>query len=148
MPEFQRIALDRIIANPDQPRKKFDPDELAFIDAHPIVLDHQPLYGASAGASYKLQAFTFVFDGIYSSGLRGGFADLVQLPTVVQLNAGVQRDFKVAGVGTISDRLTVLNLLDRVNLIRPSEGIGIFQSAYGPRFTVLDMLSFSWGKDR
>jgi hypothetical protein len=126
----------------------FDPDELAFIDAHPIVLDHQPLYGASAGASYRLQAFTFVFDGIYSSGLRGGFADLVQLPTVVQLNAGVQRDFKIAGVGTISDRLTVLNLLDRVNLIRPSEGIGIFQSAYGPRFTVLNMLSFSWGKDR
>ena len=36
------------------------------------------------------------------------------------------------------DRLTVLNLLDRVNLIRPAEGIGIFQSAYGPRFTVLD----------
>jgi outer membrane cobalamin receptor len=126
----------------------FDPDELAFINAHPIVLDHQPLYGASAGASYKWQAFTFVFDGIYSSGLRGGFADLEQLPTVVQLNAGIQRDFKIPGVGTISNRLTVLNLLDRVNLIRPSEGIGIFQSSYGPRFTVLDMLSFSWGNDR
>ena len=126
----------------------FDPDELAFINAHPIVLDHQPLYGASAGASYKWQAFTFVFDGIYSSGLRGGFADLEQLPTVVQLNAGIQRDFKIPGVGTISNRLTVLNLLDRVNLIRPSEGIGIFQSSYGPRFTVQDMLSFSWGKDR
>jgi hypothetical protein len=126
----------------------FDPDELAFINAHPIVLDHQPLYGASAGVSYKWQAFTFVFDGIYSSGLRGGFADLEQLPTVVQLNAGIQRDFKLAGVGTISDRLTALNLLDRVNLIRPSEGIGIFQSSYGPRLTVLDMLSFSWGKDR
>jgi hypothetical protein len=64
------------------------------------------------------------------------------------LNAGIQRDFKIPGVGTISDRLTVLNLLDRVNLIRPSEGIGIFQSSYGPRFTVLNMLSFSWGKDR
>jgi len=42
----------------------------------------------------------------------------------------------------------VLNFLDRVNLIRPSEGIGIFQSSYGPRFTILDVLSFSWGKDR
>jgi hypothetical protein len=27
-----------------------------------------------------------------------------------------------------------------VNLIRPAEGIGIFQSAYGPRFTVLDQI--------
>ena len=122
----------------------FDPDELAFISAHPIVLDHQPLYGASAGASYKVQLFTFILDGIYSSGLRGGFADLEQLPTVVQLNAGVQRDFHIPGVGTVSDRLTVLNLLDRVNLIRPSEGIGIFQSSYGPRFTVLNTLSFSF----
>jgi hypothetical protein len=126
----------------------FDPDELAFINAHPIVLDHQPLYGGSAGASYKIQGFTLLFDGIYSSGLRGDFADTLRLPTVVQLNAGVQRDFKIQGVGTISDRLTVLNFLDRVNLIRPSEGIGIFQSSYGPRFTILDVLSFSWGKDR
>jgi TonB dependent receptor/Carboxypeptidase regulatory-like domain/TonB-dependent Receptor Plug Domain len=126
----------------------FDPDELAFINAHSIVLDHQPLYGAAAGASYRWHDFTFVFDGIYSSGLRGGFADLEQLPTVLQLNAGVQRDFRIPGVGTVSDRLTVLNLLDRVNLIRPSEGIGIFQSSYGPRFTVLNTLSFSFGKDR
>jgi len=31
----------------------------------------------------------------------------------------------------VVDRVTILNLFDRVNLIRPSEGIGIFQSAYG-----------------
>jgi hypothetical protein len=126
----------------------FDPDELAFINAHPIVLDHQPLYGASAGASYRWHDFTFVFDGIYSSGLRAGFADLEQLPTVVQMNAGAQRDFRIPGVGTVSDRLSVLNLLDRVNLIRPSEGIGIFQSSYGPRFTILNTVSFAFGKDR
>jgi hypothetical protein len=126
----------------------FDPDELQYIDTHSIVLDHQPLYGAAAGASYRLHDWTFVFDGIYSSGLVGGFADLDHLPTVVQLNAGVQRDFRIPGIGTVSDRLTVLNLLDRVNLIRPSEGIGIFQSSYGPRFTVLNTLSFSFGKDR
>jgi hypothetical protein len=113
----------------------FDPIELAYIDSHDIVLDHQPLYGASAGASYKWQRFTFILDGIYSSGLRAGFADLEPLPTVVQINAGVQADFRVPGVGRVTDRLTVLHLFDRVNLIRPAEGIGIFQSAYGPRFT-------------
>jgi hypothetical protein len=73
--------------------------------------------------------------------LRAGFADLEKLPTVFQVNAGVQFAFRVPGVGEVIDRLTVLNLLDRVNLIRPSEGIGIFQSAYGPRFTLLNTLT-------
>jgi hypothetical protein len=119
----------------------FDPDELAYIDSHYIVLDHQPLYGASAGAGYKWQPLTFSLDAIYSSGLRAGFADLEPLPTVVQINAGVLGEFKVPVVGKVTDRLTVLNALDRVNLIRPAEGIGIFQSAYGPRFTVLNTVT-------
>jgi hypothetical protein len=119
----------------------FDPDELAFINAHSIVLDHQPMYGASAGGSYKLNPFTFLLDGIYSSGLRGGYADLEKLPIVVQFNAGIQGDFKLPLIGHLADRLTALNILDRVNLIRPAEGIGIFQSAYGPRFTLLDTVS-------
>jgi outer membrane receptor protein involved in Fe transport len=116
----------------------FPPDELAFIDGHHIVLDHQPLLGASAGATYKWEPLTFSLDMIYSGGLRAGFADLQQLPTVVQINAAAQIAFHVPGVGEVTDRLTVLNVLDRVNLIRPAEGIGIFQSAYGPRLTVLN----------
>ena len=119
----------------------FPADELAFIDGHHIVLDHQPLYGASAGATYKWEPLTFSLDAIYSSGLRAGFADLERLPTVVQINAGVQVAFRVPGVGEVIDRLTVLNVLDRVNLIRPAEGIGIFQSAFGPRLTVLNTLT-------
>jgi outer membrane receptor protein involved in Fe transport len=119
----------------------FPADELAFIDGHYIVLDHQPLYGASAGATYKWGLFTFSLDAIYSSGLRAGFADLEPLPTVVQINVGAQMAFRMPGIGKVVDRLTVLNVLDRVNLIRPAEGIGIFQSAYGPRLTVLNTLT-------
>ncbi len=119
----------------------FPADELAFINGHYIVLDHQPLYGASAGATYKWAPFTFSLDAIYSSGLRAGFADLERLPTVFQINAGAQIAFRVPGIGEVTDRLTVLNLLDRVNLIRPAEGIGIFQAAYGPRLTVLNTLT-------
>jgi hypothetical protein len=119
----------------------FPADELAYIDTHHIVLDHQPHYGASTGASYKWRQFTFSLDAIYSSGLRAGFADLEGLPPVIQVNGGVQYDFTVPGVGKVTDRLTVLNMLDRVNLIRPSTGIGIFQSAYGPRLTFLDMVT-------
>jgi hypothetical protein len=85
--------------------------------------------------------FTFSLDAFYSSRLRAGFADLERLPTVVQINAGAQRAFRAPEVGEVIDRLTILNLLDRVNLIRPAEGIGIFQSAYRPRLTVLDTLT-------
>ena len=119
----------------------FDPDELAYINSHNIVLDHQPRYGASAGASYRWQAWSLNLDGIYSSGLRAGFADLERLPAVLQLNLSVERSFTIAGLGVLTNRISVLNLLDRVNLIRPAEGIGIFQSAYGPRVTAFDTLS-------
>jgi hypothetical protein len=119
----------------------FDPTELAFINSNGLLLDHQPRVGGSAGVTYTWKPYSFSLDGIYSSGLRAGFADEQALPTVVQLNAAVQRTFEVPGIGQVINRVTVLNLLDRVNLIRPSEGIGIFQSAFGPRFTVLDSVT-------
>lgn len=119
----------------------FDPDELNYIDAHHIVLDHQPLLGITAGASYDWGRYQFSVDATYSSGLRAGFADLEALPNIFQLNAGIERRFHIDGVGEISNRLTMLNVLDRVNLIRPSEGIGIFQSAYEPRFTIFDSIT-------
>ena len=81
---------------------------------------------------------------MYSSGLRGGFADQEQLPAVFQINVSAERSFKIPGLGELIDRITILNLVDRTNLIRPSEGIGIFQSAYGPRFTILDTITFKF----
>ena len=119
----------------------FDAPELAFIDAKGFPLDHQPLVGVSAGAAYRLGPWAFTLDGIYNTGLRGGFADQEQLPDVVQINGAVERTFHVPGVGRVIDRLTIVNLFDRTNLIRPAEGIGIFQAAYGPRFTLLDSLT-------
>jgi hypothetical protein len=119
----------------------FPADELAYINAHSIVLDHQPLYGASAGASWRLGPYALALDGVYSSGLRAGFADLEPLPTVVQINLSAERSWQIPGLGVLTNRLTALNLLDRVNLIRPAEGIGIFQSAYGPRLTFYDTVT-------
>jgi hypothetical protein len=52
-----------------------------------------------------------------------------------------ERSWRVPGVGTLTNRIAVLNVLDRINLIRPAEGIGIFQSAYGPRRTLYDTLT-------
>ncbi len=119
----------------------FDPDELAFIDSHNIDLDHQPLLGASAGVTYDWKPYSFGVETIYSDGLRGGFADQEQLPTVVQVDASIERTFQTSKTGQLIDRLSFLNIFDRINLIRPAEGIGIFQSAYGPRFTIYNTLT-------
>jgi len=119
----------------------FERTEVVFIDLPAIPLDHQPLAGLSAGATYRFGPYTASLSGVYSSGLRGGFADQDQLPSVVQVNASLERGFHVPGIGKLVNRLTILNVTDRTNLIRPSEGIGISQSAYGPRFTVLDSLT-------
>ncbi len=119
----------------------FDPDELGYINRHYIVLDHQPLYGAAAGITYRWKPWEFSSDVIYSSGLRGGFADLESLPHVVQVNLSALRSFHVPSIGEVTDRITLLNIFDRTNLIRPAEGIGIFQAAYGPRITVYDTLT-------
>ena len=117
---------------------------MAYINHHYIVLDHQPLVGVSAGANYTWKPYSFSFDAIYSSGLRAGFGDLEQNPHVFQVNVSAQRTFQVPGIGKLIDRISILNLFDRTNLIRPSEGIGIFQSAYGPRFTILNTISLQF----
>lgn len=119
----------------------FDPTELAFIDTHSIVLDHQPLAGVTAGLSTAWRSYTLDLDGTFSSGLRGGFADQEQLPHVLQVDIGLERSFEVPGIGEITNRISVVNLFDRINLIRPAEGIGIFQAAFGPRRTIYDTLT-------
>ncbi len=118
----------------------FEPDELAYMDDHDIVLDHQPITTINAGGTYEWQRFKFSVDGVYDTGLRTGFANQMTLPHVFQVNLGVQRTFEVAG-HPLSNQLTLLNIFDRVNLIRPSGGLGVFQSAYGPRFTIFDALT-------
>ena len=114
----------------------FDAAELDYIDSHSIVIDHQPLAGASAGASWRTGPWALAADGLYSSGLRSGFADLEQLPHVLQVDLSIERAWHTPGATLLTQRLALLNVFDRVNLIRPAGGIGIFQSAYGPRRTL------------
>ncbi|MGH8132890.1 MAG: hypothetical protein ACRETP_06615, partial [Steroidobacteraceae bacterium] len=42
---------------------------------HPILLDHQPIHGATAGVSYEFGRYALSGDALYSSGLATGFAD-------------------------------------------------------------------------
>ena len=73
--------------------------------------------------------------------LRGGFANETQLPKVWQFNLSAARDFAIPRIGTITNRVVLLNIFDRTNLIRPANGIGVFQAAYGLRITVFDALT-------
>jgi hypothetical protein len=120
-----------------------EPGELAYIDSHYIVLDHQPFLGISTGATYDWKPYKFSVQANYTSGLDTGFANTVALPSTFQVNAGIERSFRIAG-HELSDRLTLLNILDRANLIRPAGGLGVFQSAYGPRFTIFDAITLTF----
>jgi len=115
--------------------------QLQYIDRHYIVLDHTPLVGASGGAAYQWKTYQFTVDGLFSSGLRGGFASRTQLPKVWQFNLSAAKTLDVPVLGHIENRIILLNVFDRINLIRPTTGIGVFQSAYGPRVTVYDALT-------
>jgi len=119
----------------------FPSDEVSFIDRHYIVLDHTPLVGASGGAAYRWRDYQFTLDWLFSSGLRGGFANQTQLPKVWQFNLSAAREFVIPGFGKFTNRVILLNIFDRANLIRPANGIGVFQAAYGPRITVYDVLT-------
>jgi hypothetical protein len=105
------------------------------------VLDHTPLVGVSGGVAYRWRDYQFTFDGLFSSGLRGSFANQTQLPKVWQFNMSAARDFLIPGLGKFTNRIVLLNIFDRTNLIRPANGIGVFQAAYGPRITVYDALN-------
>ena len=102
----------------------FPADEVAYFDRHYIILDHTPLVGASGGAAYRWGDYQFAFDGLFSSGLRGGFANHTQLPEVWQFNLSAARNFVIPGLGRFTNRVALLNILDRTNLIRPANGIG------------------------
>lgn len=119
----------------------FPAAELAYIDAHPIILDHQPIRGASAGVSYNPRPYLVSADALYSSGLATGFADTQWLPEILQINASAERSMQLSGSSALSVRVSVQNILDRVNQIRSAEGIGIFQAAYAPRRTLYGTLT-------
>jgi len=119
----------------------FDPAELAYMDSHYFVLDHTALFTISGGLAYRWRDWLFSMDNLFNTGLRAGFANTEGLPNVWQVNLSAARQLSVPWLGHITDRVTLLNIFDRTNLIRPASGIGVFQSAYAPRITVYNTLT-------
>jgi len=117
----------------------FDPADLAYISNHYIYLDHDQTWTGSAGLSYRFEhgalgGTRFGADLIYGSGLRttpvGAPPNSGHLPGYVQVNASLSHRFESAGLEL---RLDVVNVFDRVYLIRDGSGIGVGAPQYGPR---------------
>ena len=99
----------------------FGPDELAYISDHYIPLDHESEFTASAGVSYEVTKNDLVYgDMLLGSGLRTGFANLMQEPTYWPFNFGYQHIFHLSGSGnqTVRVRFDLINAFDQVYQIQ------------------------------
>ena len=115
---------------------QFSPDELAFIAAHYIPLDHQQLVSISAGASYSWQQFRFSMDLLYGSGLRrdGATPNGDHLPGYAQVNLGISRPIDLGFAGKpLTLRVDLINALDEKYQIRDGTGVGVGAPQFGPR---------------
>ncbi len=122
--------------NIDSVQNEFPNNELAYLSANSIQLDHQGRYTGSGGISYIfLKDNRLYTDFLYGNGLRAGFANLEKLPAYTTVNVGVEHVFPVhsSGIKEIKLRFDCLNLFDEVYEIRNGTGIGIAAPAFGAR---------------
>ncbi len=111
-----------------------DPDEFAYISNHYIFTDDAQLITASAGSSYRWDKTLASVDIIIGSGLRTGFANFQSVQPYTQVNLSLSQDFDVwQNEKPLNLRLSVVNLLDTLYLLRSGTGIGEFAPQYGPR---------------
>ena len=114
---------------------EFPAAELAYIDTHWIVLDHDQPYTVSLDSSYALDEDTRLFaDCLYGSGLRYGFANEGILPPHYQINFGIEHVIPVAqsGITAIKLRFDGTNLLDQRAELRAGTGVGIAAPQFLP----------------
>ena len=125
----------------DSAQFNFTPDQLASADSMFINTDHSQLKTESAGVAYLWNGTRFTADMVAGSGLRtveptnlvynGG-----TVPSYQQVNLGISHVFASAPGGPVTVRLAVINLLDKIYLLRSMTGVGEFSNQYGPRRSV------------
>jgi hypothetical protein len=120
----------------------FSPSDLLSADSMLVNTDHSQLYTASGGVAYTWYGTRFALDMIAGSGLRSQPDNDIQfngetVPSYEQVNLTVSHRFAEAPGGPITMRLSVVNLLDEIYLLRSQTGIGVFANQYGPRRSVL-----------
>ena len=133
--------------NIDSVQFEFPSDELAYIAAHSIQLDHQGKYTGSGGVAYTLLKDTRLYaDFLYGNGLRAGFANLEKLPAYGTENIGLEHVFHLSSrrLKEVRFRFDCLNILNENYEIRNGSGLGIAAPAYGPRRAFYAGLTFAF----
>ena len=111
----------------------FEQDELDYIATHWVHLDHDQRLTSSGGLSWLWNGTRFGADYLYGSGLRADFANTAHLPQYWQVNASVDHKFTLRQANDLDVGLALINVTDRVYLLRDGSGIGVGAPQYGPR---------------
>ena len=141
---LQKAQASNIISS----QSLFGPDELAYIAKHDIYVDHDQTYTVSGGAHYHFGDSQISGDFLYGSGLRktpdGGAPNSASLNSYTVFNAALVHNWKKTIVGDLEARLSLLNLFDKVYLLRDGSGVGVGAPQYGARRTLYLGLSTSF----
>jgi hypothetical protein len=125
----------------DSAQFNFSQDDLNYIAANYIHLDHEQQFTASGGISYLWLGTRFSGDFLVGSGLRAdetladgdSIPNGAHLPYYTQINLGVSHVFRWDDAGTWTIRADVINALDKVYEIRDGTGVGVGAPQFGPR---------------
>jgi outer membrane receptor protein involved in Fe transport len=120
----------------DSVENEFPNNELSYLTTNVMQLDHQGRFTGSGGVSYDLlKNLRAHADFLYGSGLRAGFANLVELSPYCPVNVGLEYTLvkRGAGLRQLRLRFDCLNVLDERYELRNGTGVGIAAPAYGPR---------------
>jgi len=115
----------------------FGRDELDYINGNWVYMDHDQRFTSSASVAYKWSGVLLAADAFFGSGMRrtpeGGTPNSSHLPSYLQVNIGVGREFQTWQAGKLSVRLSAVNLFDRSYEVRDGTGVGVGAPQFGPR---------------
>ena len=117
----------------------FSPSDLKSADGGLINTDHSQLKTESAGMTYLWRGTKFTADMVAGSGLRtasDGTYNGGTVPSYEQVNLGISHVFPASWGGPVTVRLAIINLLDKIYLLRSMTGVGEFSNQYGPRRSI------------
>lgn len=121
----------------------FAPDELAYISNNSIFTDHSQRWTASGGASATLHdglgrlvpAMTFVYgDGLRADDPAGVVPNGGKLPSYFTVNMGISQKIESESpLKGLTLRLDVVNVFDKIYLLRDGSGVGVGAPQFGAR---------------
>lgn len=138
---YLNIALQKAQAkNIISGQSLFGPEELAYIANNYVYVDHDQTYTISGGLHYQFGESQISGDMLYGSGLRktpeGGTPNSGTLSPYTTFNAALTHKWKKTAIGDIEGRIAVVNLFDKIYLLRDGSGIGVGAPQYGARRTL------------